>query len=77
MKHPQNAEGKFWIEQDECIACEVCGREAPSNIRFDDDAGKSYVFKQPENEAELAAVREAVEMCPVLAPREDERRGFE
>ena len=77
MKHPQNAEGKFWIEQEECIACRVCTGEAPANIRFDEDTGKSYVFKQPENDAELAAVREAVEMCPVLAPREGEKRGFE
>ena len=72
MKHPQNADGKFWIEQEECIACQVCTGEAPANITFDDDTGKSYVFKQPENDAELAAVREAVEMCPVLAPKEDE-----
>ena len=72
MRHPQNAEGKFWIEQDECVACAVCVGEAPQNICFDDAAGKSYVFKQPENDTELAAVREAVEMCPVLAPKEDQ-----
>lgn len=72
MKHPQNAEGNFWIEQDECVACQVCIGEAPENFRFDDVSGKSYVFKQPENDAELAAVREAVEMCPVLAPKEDQ-----
>ena len=71
MRHPQNAEGNFWINQDECVACAVCVGEAPENIRFDDAAGKSYVFKQPENDTELAAVREAVEMCPVLAPKED------
>ena len=70
-KHPQNAEGKFWIDQVACIACQVCNEEAPENIKFDEDAEKSYVFKQPENDAELAAVREAVIMCPVLAPKED------
>jgi ferredoxin len=71
MKHPMNAEGKVWIDQEVCVACCVCVGEAPGNIKFDDDAGKSYVFKQPENNAELAAVREAVTLCPVEAPRED------
>ena len=54
------------------MACQVCTGEALRIFRFDDASGKSYVFKQPENDAELAAVREAVEMCPVLAPKEDE-----
>jgi ferredoxin len=71
-KHPNNAEGKYWIEQDECVACGVCYAEAPANIRFDDATSKSYVYKQPQNDVELAAVRGAVEMCPVLAPKEDQ-----
>ena len=71
MKHPKNAEGKFWIDQEVCVACQVCTGEAPANIRFDAAAGKSYVFKQPETDGELAAVREAVILCPVEAPKED------
>jgi len=70
MRHPQNAEGRFWVDQDVCVACCVCVGDAPENIRFDDASGKSYVFKQPDNEAELAAVRESMTMCPVEAPRE-------
>lgn len=70
MRHPQNAEGKFWIDQEMCVGCQVCTGEAPDNITYDDAASKSYVSKQPENDVELAAVREAVEMCPVLAPKE-------
>ena len=70
MRHPQNAEGTFWIDQDVCVACCVCLGEAPENIKFDDAGGKSYVFKQPENDVELAAVRESMTMCPVEAPRE-------
>ena len=69
-KHPQNAEGKFWIDQEVCVACQVCTCEAPANIKYDDAAGKSYVFKQPETDDELHAVREAVILCPVEAPRE-------
>ncbi len=70
-KHPQNAEGKFWIDQEICVACQVCTGEAPENIRFDAAAGKSYVFKQPETDEELYSIREAVVLCPVEAPRED------
>jgi ferredoxin len=72
MKHPNNAEGKYWVHQDECVACQVCIGEASENFRFDDATGKSYIFKQPENDAEMAAVLDAIEMCPVLAPRADE-----
>ena len=71
MRHAQNAEGAFWIDQNICVACCVCIGEAPENIRFDDAVGKSYVYKQPENDNELAAVRESSTMCPVEAPRED------
>lgn len=71
-RHPQNADGKFWIDQDVCVACQACVIEAPENIRFDDAIGTSYVFKQPENDIELAAVREAVALCPVEAPVEDQ-----
>lgn len=73
MKHPQNAEGKFWLEQDLCVACQVCIGEAPNNIKFDPAAGKSYVYKQPETPEEIHALREAVILCPVEAPREDEQ----
>ena len=70
-RHPQNAEGKFWIDQDVCIACVVCVAEAPDNVRFDDVASKSYFFKQPETDEEIAAAREAIALCPVEAPRVD------
>ena len=72
MRHPQNAEGKFWINQEECVGCQVCTTEAPENVRYDEDANKSYVFKQPENDTELHQMREAVELCPALAPKEDQ-----
>ena len=71
-RHSQNAAGKFWIDQELCVGCQVCTGEAPDNITFDSAAGKSYVSKQPENDAELAAVREAVELCPTSAPKEDQ-----
>jgi len=73
-KHPQNAEGKFWVDQDVCMFCRACDAEAPDNIRFNEIVGMSYVFKQPETEDELQAVREAIRCCPVEAIVEDEVR---
>ena len=70
MRHPQNAEGKFWIDQEVCVGCQVCRAEAPDNVTADEVTGKSYISKQPENDVELVAIRDAVEMCPVLAPKE-------
>jgi len=71
MRHPQNAEGRFWIDQELCVGCQVCTGEAHDNIVFDSATGKSYISKQPKNDAELAAVHEAVVLCPVSAPKDD------
>jgi ferredoxin len=72
-KHPLNAEGKFWIDQDSCLACAVCYDDefAPQNIEYDDKTGMSYVFKQPETEEEFKAVRKAIDYCCVEAIIED------
>ena len=67
MRHPQNADGKFWVNQHVCMECASCFVEAPENIRLDNAVGMSYVFKQPENEKELRQVREAIRFCPVEA----------
>ena len=73
-KHPLNPEGSFWIDQYTCCGCEACFVEAPNNIQFDERLRMSYVFKQPETEEELEAVREAIRYCPVEAIVEDEVR---
>lgn len=66
-----NAEGRFWVDRDVCLACYVCCEEAPKNIKNDSETGTSYVFKQPENEDELEAVRKAINYCCVEAIVED------
>jgi ferredoxin len=71
MRHSQNAAGRFWVDQDACVACRVCTAEAPDNFLFDDLTGKAYVSRQPATPEELHAVSEAVSMCPVEAPRDD------
>jgi hypothetical protein len=44
---------------------------APNNIRFDESLRMSYVFKQPDNNEELVAIRNAINFCPVEAVVED------
>lgn len=70
-RHPLSAEGKFWVDQDVCLACYTCQFEAPNNFSFDKESCSSYVSKQPENEVELIAVRKAIFICAVEAIMED------
>jgi ferredoxin len=70
-RHPLNVEGKFWVDQDSCLACDTCQLEAPENFEFNKDTCSSYVSKQPESEDELKAVRRAIFVCAVEAIIED------
>lgn len=56
-----NVEGKFYVG-DQCWVCDNCLHFAPANFERN-DAGDSYVKKQPETPEELAACREAMESC--------------
>jgi ferredoxin len=71
-RHSLNAEGKFWIDQDICVDCSTCFYvDAPQNIKYDAESNSSYVFKQPTNEEELKAIRNALNACCVEAIIED------
>ena len=65
-KYPENVAGKFYVD-DQCIDCDLCRETAPANFTRNDDGGHSFVFKQPENEAEENLCKEAMEGCPVEA----------
>ena len=65
-KYPENAAGKFYVD-DQCIDCDLCRETAPNNFVRNEDAGHSYVSKQPETPEEEAACKEAMEGCPVEA----------
>jgi len=69
-RHSKNAEGSFWIDQDVCLFCRSCEAQAPVNIKFDEEVHRSYVFKQPDSDAELEAVKDAMFHCPVEAIEE-------
>ncbi len=51
--------------------CDLCRQTAPDNFERNEDDGYSYVSKQPENEDEEQACRDAIEECPVEAIGED------
>ncbi len=49
-----------------CIGCRACVKVAPANFAMDGKR-RALVTKQPENEAEEAAGKQAQEVCPVAA----------
>ena len=65
-KYPENVAGTFYVD-DQCIDCDLCRETAPANFKRNDDGGHSYVYKQPENDAEAGLCKEAMEGCPVEA----------
>ena len=65
-KWPQNAGGKFYVDQ-QCIDCDLCRETAPSFFQRHDEGGYSFVHKQPTAEEEIAQCMEALEGCPVEA----------
>ena len=65
-KVADNVSGKYYVDSS-CIDCDVCRETAPENFKEAEDDEYSYVYKQPENDEEIAACEEAKEECPVEA----------
>ena len=65
-----NVDGHFYVDSN-CIDCDLCRQTAPDNFERNEDEGYSYVSKQPENEDEEQACRDAIEECPVEAIGDD------
>ena len=65
-KNPESIAGKFYVDS-QCIDCDLCRETAPDNYARSDEEGYSYVYKQPENEEEVALCMKALEGCPVEA----------
>ena len=61
--NPRNVAGKFYNDIT-CIDCDLCREIAPSIFTRDDEAGLSYVHKQPEGDEEVSLAIEAMEGCP-------------
>ena len=69
-KVASNVDGSFYVDST-CIDCDLCRQTAPDNFERNEDDGYSYVAKQPENDDEEQACRDAMEECPVEAIGED------
>ncbi len=69
-KVPENVSGSFYVDET-CIDCDLCRETAPANFTRQDDAGYSYVVRQPRDPAEEAACLAALEECPVEAIGDD------
>lgn len=65
-----SADGTFYVDSN-CIDCDLCRQTAPDNFDRNEDEGFSYVVKQPENEDEEQACRDALDECPVEAIGDD------
>lgn len=63
---PESVSGTYYVDM-QCIDCDVCRDTAPDNFTRSDSGGYSYVFKQPESEAESSLCEEALSACPVEA----------
>ena len=66
QKVPENVPGPFYVDRT-CIDCELCRETAPAHFFRQDEAGYSYVGRQPVGPAEEAACQAALEECPVEA----------
>jgi len=65
-KWPDNVPGKIYVDET-CIDCMACQEAAPNFFKRNDEHGYSFVYKQPESEADLENCNEALEACPVGA----------
>lgn len=65
-----NVQGKYYVDKN-CTMCMVCVDIAPNNIKESDDGDHAIVFKQPENEEEEEACKEALAECPTEAIGDD------
>ena len=61
LRLEENVPGDFYVDST-CIDCDACRIFAPTV--FSDDADQSFVFHQPETEAELLAAQKALISCP-------------
>ena len=58
--------GRYYVDS-QCIDCDLCRETAPANFQRNDEAGFSYVYKQPETEEEETLCKDALDNCPVEA----------
>lgn len=65
-----NAYGKYYVT-DECNGCGICASYAPANFESSFDGAYYGLIRQPVDESEEEAVRDAMEACPLRCIRDD------
>ncbi len=65
-----SVDGQFFVDSN-CIDCDLCRQTAPENFERNEDEGFTFVNKQPENEDDEQACRDAMEECPTEAIGDD------
>ncbi len=63
--HPLHVKGKYYVDENHCLACDTCNYYAPEHFSFDTETSSSYVSKQPETPAEEERCRIAIKSCAV------------
>jgi ferredoxin len=63
---PENVAGRFFVDSS-CIDCDLCREKAPQNFTRNAAGRRSYVYRQPTDEAEKDACLAALDECPVEA----------
>jgi ferredoxin len=71
QKVPENVSGAFYVDAS-CIDCELCRELAPAHFERQDDAGYSFVARQPQSPEQVETCHSALEQCPVEAIGQDE-----
>jgi ferredoxin len=59
----QNLPGTYYVDSS-CVDCDLCRNTAPDFFRRDDEAGLSYVHRQPITPEEMLLAEEAKQGCP-------------
>lgn len=67
---PENVDGRYYVDS-QCIDCNLCRDIAPSNFAHQEEAGYTFVSKQPENDEEETQCSESKDSCPVEAIGDD------
>ena len=69
-KVPGQPPGRYYVDT-QCIDCDLCRETAPDNFMRNDEEGFSFVYKQPQSEAEELLCKDALDNCPVEAIGKD------
>jgi ferredoxin len=60
---PQNLAGPYYVDLT-CVDCDLCRNTAPDFFKRDDEAGHSFVYRQPATPEERLIAEEARVGCP-------------